>query len=301
MIVIVLGSEGFIGSHLCRHFNELAYEVYGVDILETPANIKYHYTKVSRLSSHWEELLKTVNADICINASGSGNVSYSVVHPVIDFEANTLDVLIFLDALRKYRPACKYLHISSAAVYGNPQTLPIKENDVLQPISPYGFHKKMSEILCKEYHQLFGISLAIVRPFSIFGNGLRKQLIWEICNNLQKVDHISLFGTGTETRDFIHVSDFVLLVQIIIEKASFTGEVYNAGGGHQIQIKQIASIFEEYYQNNKTISFNGNSRKGDPINWEADITIAKTMGFSPTVNIRTAVLDYINWFNSLDK
>ncbi len=299
MILIILGSEGFLGSYLCRYFVVLGYEVHGVDILETPANIKYKYTKVSRLSSQWEDLLKTINPNICINASGSGNVSYSMVNPVIDFEANTLDVLVFLDALRKYRPACKYLHISSAAVYGNPRTLPIKENDSLFPISPYGFHKRMSEIICKEYYQLFGISLAVIRPFSIFGNGLRKQLIWDICNKMQKEDHLTLFGTGDETRDFIHVQDFVILIQIIIQKAAFSGEIYNAGCGVQTSIKDVAAIFVEHSQNTKTISFNGNVREGDPLNWEAEITTIKNMGFLPSINFRSGLLNYINWFKSL--
>ncbi|HMJ45974.1 MAG TPA: NAD-dependent epimerase/dehydratase family protein, partial [Ferruginibacter sp.] len=166
MKLIIIGSQGFIGSHLCEYFFKNGYDVYGTDVLDPPANIKYRYSKVSRLSTEWEELLSTDKFDFCINAAGSGNVSYSVSHPLIDFEANTLDVVKILDAIRKSNLLCKYLHISSAAVYGNPAHLPITESAPLNPISPYGYHKLMSEIVCKEYAALFGIQVAIVRPFS---------------------------------------------------------------------------------------------------------------------------------------
>ena len=113
------------------------------------------------------------------------------------------------------------------------------------------------------------------------------------------MENISLFGTGNETRDFIHIQDFVVLIQIIIEKAAFSGEIYNAGCGVQTSIKHVATIFEEHYQNKRTICFDGNLRNGDPLNWEADITFTKNLGFLPTINFRSGLIDYINWFKSL--
>ncbi|MEJ7610063.1 MAG: SDR family oxidoreductase [Ferruginibacter sp.] len=297
MRIIVIGSEGFIGSHLCAHFLKTGNEVYGADITEAPANTKYRYIKVSRLSNETEELFRAKAFDCCINAAGSGNVSYSVSHPLIDFEANTLDVIRILDAIRKVNPGCKYLHISSAAVYGNPTSLPIHESAPLSPISPYGFHKMMSEMICKEYSSLFGVPVAIIRPFSVFGTGLRKQLFWDICCKLKKEQGIELFGTGEETRDFIHITDFVLLAEHIIKESDFNGEVFNAAGGKEISIKAIAEIFEQYHSDKIKISFSGATKKGDPINWKADISALKKTGFSATADFKEEVIAYINWFN----
>ena len=298
MRIIVIGSEGFIGSHLCAHFLKNGYDVYGADITEPPANTKYRYIKVSRLSNETEELFRAHVFDYCINAAGSGNVTYSVSHPLMDFEANTLDVIRILDAIRKVNPGCKYVHISSAAVYGNPTSLPISETAPLNPISPYGFHKMMSEMICKEYCSLFAVPVSIIRPFSIFGTGLRKQLFWDICCKLKKEQSIELFGTGDETRDFIHIDDFVLLAEHIMKQSSFNGEVFNAAGGKEISIKAIAEIFERHHSDKIKINFNGASKKGDPINWKADMSAVSKTGFSPIAHFEQEVIAYIRWFNT---
>jgi UDP-glucose 4-epimerase len=299
MRLIIIGSEGFIGSHLCDHFLKNGHDVYGADIVETPANRGYRYTKVSRLSIELEELFSTNEFDLCINAAGSGNVSYSVSHPLIDFEANSFDVIKILDAIRKANPGCKYLHISSAAVYGNPAMLPVNESAPLDPISPYGYHKLLSEIICREYFKLFSIAIAIIRPFSIFGTGLRKQLLWDICSKLKKDDPVILFGTGEETRDFIHISDFVLLVEKILHNSSFDAEVFNAASGNEVSIKAIAEIFERNSAGSRKISFNGNIKKGDPLHWKADITAVKKLGFDVTADFESKIIEYINWFDKV--
>ena len=301
MNIIIIGSQGFIGTHLCNYFIAKGDNVYGADIVETPVNINYNYTKLSRLSTEWETLLADNKIDVCINSAGSGNVAYSVAHPLIDFEANTLDVIKILDAIRKHQPSCKYLHISSAAIYGNPTSLPIKETDLLSPISPYGYHKMMSEIICKEYHHLFGLNISIVRPFSVFGNGLRKQLLWDICTKLTKEDSITLFGTGNETRDFIHISDLVLLIDIIIKKSNFKIDIFNAASGSETTIKKIAVFFENNFANKKHIDFNGVVKKGDPLNWDADISAIKNIGFIPNLNIEQNITAYIKWFNLINE
>src|SRR5688572_8068708 len=126
--VLVLGSEGFIGKYLTQFFQAKQYNVYGCDLFETSSTSGYNYLKVSRLSPEWDEIFSENKYDVCINAAGSGNVPYSMSHPLIDFEANSLDTIRILEAIRKFNKVCKYLHISSAAVYGNPEQLPIVED-----------------------------------------------------------------------------------------------------------------------------------------------------------------------------
>ena len=112
--------------------------------------LSYTYYKISRLPGQFEDIFIEEKYDACINASGSGNVNHSVMHPLEDFELNTFDTARILDAIRKHNKACKYLHISSAAVYGNPAHLPVNEEMACKPLSPYGWHKLMAEQLCKE-------------------------------------------------------------------------------------------------------------------------------------------------------
>lgn len=299
MNILIIGSQGFLGSHLCSHFIKIGYNVYGADLLQTIPLLNYSYITVSGSSSQWDDLINTVVFDFCINAAGSGNVSFSVHNPLSDFESNTLDVIMILDALRKKESTCKYIHISSAAVYGNPSILPIAENSILEPISPYGFHKMMSEVLCKEYHQLYNIPIIIIRPFSLFGVGLQKQLLWDVCTKIKQDDSITLFGTGNETRDFLHISDFVSLVKILMIESNFCCDIYNAASGTEIKISNIASIFESVMLDNEKINFNGITKPGDPLNWRADISKITELGFKPMATFNDSIIEYINWFNEL--
>lgn len=298
MNILVLGSEGFIGSHLVDKLAKGTATVVGCDLFETARNSTYRYIKVSRLSPQWEEIFSSSSFDFCINAAGSGNVLYSMQHPLIDFEANTLDVIRILDSIRKLAPKCRYLHISSAAVYGNPDILPIMESAISKPMSPYGWHKLMSETICREYYNIFGIRTVIIRPFSVYGDGLKKQLLWDICKRLHSENSIELFGTGTESRDFIHVSDLVNLILILINKGTFCADIFNAASGVETTIGTIAQYFEAFYKGKKKISFSGQTRTGDPNNWRADISLISELGFKCEKPLESGIREYIDWFHS---
>ena len=296
MNILILGSQGFIGSHLVSYFLSKKYIVHGCDLVEHSTD-KYNYQKVSILSSDFETLFINQQFDVCVYAAGSGNVAYSVLHPNSDFEANTLAVVKVLDTLRKFQPLCKYLQISSAAVYGNPVDMPIRETNKIAPLSPYGYHKWMCEIICKEYHELYNIQIAVIRPFSVYGNGLRKQLFWDICEKLSHVDHIHLFGTGKESRDFLHIDDLCSLINTVIEQSAFEGDTYNAATGTETTIRQIADIFQNALPGNKTIAFSSEIKPGDPINWSADVSKIKEIGFEPLISLATGIPDYIHWYS----
>ena len=295
--VLILGSQGFIGSNLAAHFVSKRYAVTGCDLVEF-STAKYEYHKLSVLAADFDELFAAKQFSFCINAAGSGNVGYSVQHPFSDFEANTYVVAKVLDSIRKYQPACKYVHISSAAVYGNPVSLPVKEDTKPAPLSPYGFNKLMSEQLCTEYHLLYHIPVAVVRPFSVYGNGLKKQLIWDICSRLTMADTIELFGTGNESRDFIHVDDLALLIGLIIEQDNFSNNIYNAASGTETSVKTIAAIFEKHFAAGKQILFSKKIKTGDPVNWQADMTKAQSIGFTNQRPLEASLIDYIKWFKT---
>lgn len=300
MKILILGSQGFIGSNLVNYFITRGDAVSGCDLVEFSGK-HYTYHRVSILSPDFETLFINHSFDICINASGSGNVAFSVNQPISDFEANTISVVKVLDTLKKYQPTCKYIHISSAAVYGNPKMLPVKENDGIYPVSPYGYHKWMSEIICKEYCNLYQLQIAVVRPFSVYGPGLKKQLIWDICEKLKAADIITLYGTGNESRDFLHVSDLCELLNKIILKSEFNTDIYNAASGIETTIREIADIFENKSGEKKRILFSGEFRVGDPINWLADISRINKLDFTPAVSLKIGIHNYMDWYLQVTK
>lgn len=295
MKILILGSQGFIGSHLVNYFSKKKCTIIGCDLIEYAAN-QYEYHKLSVLSSDFENLFEQKSFDVCINASGSGNVGYSFQHPFNDFEANTIVVAKLLDVIRKHQADCKYVHISSAAVYGNPFILPINENAPLHPLSPYGWNKLLSEQIGKEYSELFELKFVILRPFSVYGLGLRKQLLWDICQKFNNQDEINLFGTGNESRDFIHIRDLLKIIDLIIDKSLFEGEIYNVANGVEIYIHEITALCQQEFKSNKKISFTGEKKVGDPLKWLADISKITELGYSPSVKIEEGISEYINWY-----
>lgn len=275
------------------------HHVAGADLFEQPV-IEYEYTKVTRLSPDFDELFRTGKFDAVINAAGSGNVPYSMTHPVSDFESNCLDTIRVLDAIRKHQPGARYIHLSSAAVYGNPERLPINETDKTQPLSAYGWHKLIAEQLCREYCGLYGVRTAIVRPFSVYGPGLKKQLYWDL---YQKVSHangnIELFGTGKESRDYIHVLDLVRGIDCILSKGNVQGEAYNLASGIETTIEKAVSIFLQSLPTHPGWHFNGKVREGDPLNWRADISRITQLGFAPAHNLESGLREVAVWIRSL--
>lgn len=295
MKILILGSEGFIGSHLVRHFLAGKNEVHGCDLIEYSSS-GCIYNKLSLLSPDFEDVFSATSFDACINAAGSGNVGYSMQHPLSDFEANTYPVAKILNSINKHQPACKFIQISSAAVYGNPVSLPINEQQAANPVSAYGYHKQMSELLCREYHFVFGLPIAVMRPFSVYGRGLRKQLLWDTCCKLKDNNEALLFGTGNETRDYINIADFCTATELIILKGGFNCDVYNIANGKETSVKDLAAIFSSSFPREKKISFSGQVKKGDPLNWKADISKLTALGYVQKVRLEDGVKDYINWF-----
>lgn len=294
MRTLVLGSEGFIGGHVVACFQEWGHEVYGADLFEQPTR-SYAYTKISRLSPEVDELLSRQKFDWIINAAGSGHVPYSMTHPVIDFEANSLDTIRILDGIRKHQPDVRYIHLSSAAVYGNPQHLPITEEAQILPLSPYGWHKAIAELLCMEYASVFELKITIVRPFSVYGPGLRKQMFWDLYQRSKSADGLQLFGTGKESRDYIFIRDLVRALEFILMNDAMNASVYNLASGHETTIGDVVDIYFRKLGFKGTYIFNGEVRSGDPLNWQADITRISQLGFTVETNLEQGLTELVDW------
>jgi dTDP-glucose 4,6-dehydratase/UDP-glucose 4-epimerase len=293
MNILIIGSEGFIGSHAIDFFG-IKNNVWGVDI-SGPTNSIKNYIRVDKNIPDYNHIFEEHKFDVCINASGNGSVPVSLNKPLFDFELNTYNTIKILDAIRIYNPDCKFINLSSAAVYGNPNTLPISEESILKPLSPYGWHKLYSENICKEYFYLFNIKTINLRLFSVYGENLRKQLFWDIYQKCLHSKTIELFGTGDETRDFIHVNDLIAAIDQIIKKGLFNGEAINISSGIETSIAFAANVFTIAIDNSIKINFNNIAKPGDPLNWKADISKLKSYGFNPKIDIENGLKNLGKW------
>jgi dTDP-glucose 4,6-dehydratase/UDP-glucose 4-epimerase len=296
MQILIIGSMGFIGYHLKRYLRQALHEVYECDIIKN--SDQKNYIRLDTDKFDYDILFNSNKYDVCINCSGAANVSKSFDDIISDFELNAYNVLKFLEVIRKVNPECKFINISSAAVYGNPMKIPIEEKTELLPISPYGYHKLISEYILDEYNKLWGIKTCSVRIFSAYGNGLKKQILYDISKKILMEEEIHLFGTGNETRDFIHIDDICQAIDCIIKSDKFQSSKINVANGEQIAISEIIEIFNKLWRHNKKIVFNGVEKQGDPVNWCADINLLRSYGYRQTVNINDGVERYINWIQS---
>ncbi len=299
MKILVIGSEGFIGSHLIEYFSK-EHTVAGA-AHEAVASRTYRFFNLTVSQPDWAGIFQADQFDFCINAAGSANVPYSMTHPLYDFEHNVLHTIQLLEAIRLYQPACKYLHISSAAVYGSPQSLPIKETHHVQPLSPYGWHKYSAENICREYHFIHKVNTAITRPFSVFGPRLRKQLFWDLyLKHKTGKSAIDLWGTGRESRDFIYISDLCYSFELIMQQSPFDADVYNIASGVETTVEEAATALYSELGGDVLLNFNQHVREGDPINWRADISAIQHFGFTPKVTFPEGIKKLSQWLKSLN-
>lgn len=297
MTILIIGSKGFVGSHCQEYFSTLNHTVIGCDVVDS---VEENYHRIDGISFDFATLFKKYKFEVCINAAGSANVGYSYEYPEKDFELNVFLVINLLGAIKANLPNCKFINFSSAAVYGNPKALPIREDAELGPLSPYGYHKFLSEKLLLEYHRFFKLHTCSLRVFSAYGPGLRKQLFWDIFQKSKASTGIKLFGTGNESRDFIYISDLVNAVDCIIKKGRFEGEIINVASGIETTINEAASILIGKLIPSQKVMFTGEVKEGDPINWRADITKLISFGFSPKYKIEQGLTEYYNWLIKLD-
>lgn len=295
MKVVIIGFNGFIGSHLVDYFSSIASEVLYV----RRSTNAIQSTKEINLTN-FLAIQNKLDFDIWINAAGSGNVQASILNPELDFTANVDLVESLLELKKRIAPSGLFIHLSSAAVYGNPKTLPIREDSELQPISPYGYHKVLAENLCRQYAELYGIQSIVLRPFSVYGKGLRKQLIWDVHEkffNSANIESLEFFGTGNETRDFIYIEDLCQIIGLLIHESSQLAsyEVFNICNQEEVKIKTIIELIAQKF-GNKSYHFSGISREGDPTNWKGDFTKIQQFGYSRSFSLEKGLDEYSNWY-----
>ncbi len=283
MKIIILGSKGFIGSNLVNLFQQQGHEIKTLTREEFMDNESFN--------------MSLRNSDVVINCIGSANVGFSYTNTSEDYESNVGVVRTILEILREQNlNHVKFINLSSASVYGNPKQLPIKESDPIQPLSPYGFHKSIAELLLKEYSQCFGLKTLSLRIFSAYGNGQKKLLLWDLHEKIQNTNgNIVLFGTGNESRDFIHIEDIAQQILLVIHHAEFQGEAINVANGVEVKISQVVELYQKFYPLKFEYEFNGEERLGDPKNWCGDISIMRNWDYQSKVGIEQGIKSYINW------
>jgi UDP-glucose 4-epimerase len=301
--ILVTGAAGFIGRHLSDWLVMQGATVAGIGNGELSRQ-----ARAEMRLSHWiaggvehKNLLElgdlTGAPDIVYHLAGGSLVGASLAQPRLDFQRTVDSTSILLEWMRLHAPHARLVAVSSAAVYGAGHLGPVKESDVGTPYSPYGFHKFMIEQECRAYAQGFGLQIAVVRLFSVYGAGLRKQVLWDLCNKLVAGSgHARLGGYGSEMRDWTDIRDVVRVLERCATLASAEMPVVNAGTGIGTSVREITDFVCAGWPKGASITFDGKPRLGNPECLIADATLFNRLGVEWTVPVDKGVRDYVNWF-----
>ncbi|WP_199900136.1 NAD-dependent epimerase/dehydratase family protein [Caldalkalibacillus mannanilyticus] len=214
MRVLVTGGAGFIGSHIVDRLVELKHEVAVVDNLG-PTSIKYihpgtTFYQVDIRSKDLETIFEKEQPEIVLHLAAQSVVPPSILDPMYDQSVNIGGTINILEQMKKVGSR-KIIYSSSAAVYGEPISLPIDEGHPIKPISPYGMSKWMAEHYIALYHRMYGIDYTVFRYANIYGPRQTADgeggVVSIFVDKLKKKETPVIFGDGQHTRDFVYVQD----------------------------------------------------------------------------------------------
>ena len=298
MRILVTGCNGFIGSHIVDFYLKKNYEVFGCGHSETRIENKCRYYNVEMKNINlMEKILDEAQPEIVFHCAGSTNYAKSKERPFEDYEGNVTILHNLLFAMNKVGlQNTTFIFLSTASVYGNPNVLPVREIDELHPLIPYSLHKSISESICKYFFENHGFNIKIARIFSAYGEGLKKQIFWDMHRRYMDTGKLEMYGTGQESRDYIHIDDLVQALDLIAFKSSKDELFFNIANGQEIKIKTVVNLFARAANiDEKYISFSGKGKEGNPINWKADISKIKSLGYRQTVSFEDGIKRYVKW------
>ncbi len=285
MKILITGSQGFIGKSLALFAIQNGHEVLGITRKKTECfHPKFNIQQCSLDNDDLVILINNYKPDMIYHGAGTASVGYSFQQPREDFKNAVNTWSAVLEAVRKSDLTPLIMFPSSASVYGNPNKLPVQENSLLNPISPYGFHKVISEQLAQEYCECFDFNIVITRLFSTFGPIQQRLLIWELFQQTikSKKNELIIQGTGDETRDFIYIDDISHLTLKLMEARPKGFLPINVASGQSTSVREIAEIIIELTGSKKSIQTLNRNLLGDPKKWQADINLLnKLVSYQP--------------------
>lgn len=292
--VLVTGGAGFIGCHLVERLNETN----RVRVLDhNPSKAAGQLpddVDIFRGDVRNERPLRLACAgiDVVFHLAGHVDVAESIDHPRESHSVNVDGTLAVLEQARNEN--ARVVYASSAAIYGHPETTPIPESALKEPRSPYGLGKLTGDHLARLYHDLYGLETVSLRYFNVYGNrqsaGENNDVITNFLEDALTGKPITVDGNGSQTRDFVHVSD-VVMANLQAAQTPHVGEAFNIGSGSSVSIRSLAELVRDVVPTDPPI-VHTDPRPGDIAKSEADISkAADRLAFAPTVGLREGLVN----------
>lgn len=315
-IIVVTGAAGFIGSHLVERLLELGNKVIGLDNFDDfyaksykENNLKnalqssnYSFFETDITSKEALNKLPITQLDAVVHLAARAGVRPSIQNPTSYIETNITGTLNILEWMHQ-KQCNKLVFASSSSIYGNNPIIPFSETDVVDnPISPYAFTKKSGELLTYNFHHLYNLDVINLRFFTVFGERQRPDLaIHKFVRMIDEGQPITLFGTGSTSRDYTYIADIVQGIEASINYLFIHQNVYeviNLGNNTPVQLSEMVDIIYQEMGVEPNITYLS-MQAGDVERTFASIEKAQTLlGYQPTTSFREGIRRFINWYKA---
>ena len=279
MKICIFGGNGFIGSSLAKNYINNGHKVfiYSQTKINKSLNFKNNYKVIYNEKSFIKILKK--NFDLIYFLSGNSNQESSKKDIYYDLETSFLTFIKLLEASKKIKSKSRIWFASSVVVYGvNNKSL--REDFDLNPVSNYAMVKLICENVCKFYSKNFDLNIGILRIFSTFGPGLKRQVVFDTIKKIRTLKKFKVIGSGNEKRNFAFIDDQIKSIILLANKLKKPrGEVFNIASGKTFSIKQILKKLIKISRKVVVYKYTKKRRAFDTKNFIANNSkITKTIG-----------------------
>lgn len=314
MKILVTGAAGFIGSnfvhYLLDNYND---EVYGLDILTYAGNLEnlkdyinhpnFKFIKMDICDKEAiDQLFNQNKFDYVVNFAAESHVDRSTKDPGIFLKTNIIGTQILMDACLR-QENCRFHQVSTDEVYGD---LPLDRPDLfftektsLHASSPYSASKASADLLVLAYHRTFKLNCSISRCSNNYGPyQFPEKLIPLMINNAKNNIPLPVYGEGLNVRDWLHVYDHCVAVDLIMRKGD-SGCIYNVGGHNERRNNDVVKIILKQLDKSEDLIKFVTDRKGHDLRYAIDPTkLEKELGWKPKYNFDSGIKETIQWYLS---
>ncbi|MGA7934024.1 MAG: NAD-dependent epimerase [Kovacikia sp.] len=329
--ILVTGTAGFIGFHLCQKLLKLGKDVIGIDSLNEYYDVNLKHDRLSQLKGYpnfqfyqldlsdrtsLPELFTNHSFSRVVHLAAQAGVRYSLTHPQAYVDSNLVGFLNVLEACRQAQIE-HLIFASSSSVYGANTKRPFSVHDpVNHPISLYAATKRSNELMAHSYSHLYGMAVTGLRFFSVYGTWGRPDMaLFLFTKAILEGQPIDVFNGGKMQRNFTYVDDVVEGISRLIDKipapnpnalqdlsdpsSSYAPfKIYNIGNNQSVQLDYFIEVLENYLGAKATKNLLP-MQAGDVPQADADITdLERDIGFHPRTSIEVGIPNFVDWYRS---
>jgi dTDP-glucose 4,6-dehydratase len=238
-----------------------------------------------------------IDVDAVINFAAESHVDRSISGAADFVQTNIVGVQVLLDAIKASGRKIRFLQVSTDEVYGSIESGSWTEEWPLQPNSPYSASKAGGELLARSYYRTHGMDVVITRCSNNYGtHHFPEKLIPLFITNLIEGKKVSVYGTGENVRDWLHVDDHCQGIYSVLMNGR-SGEIYNIGGGCELTNNEITSLILEAMGADESSIEYVEDRKGHDLRYSVDWTkINRELGYEPQVKFEDGLRETIQWY-----